>query len=134
MSEAPAVRQRAALWVALVFLLGAALGCVAGYVYAAHRTALASGRLTGQAKRAQKVERLTRELNLTADQQRQLDAVLADVQAKYKAIHQTIEPQVSAVRHEAREKIRAFLTPEQKPKFEEFLRRLDEERKQNGWH
>ena len=34
-------------------------------------------------------------------------------------------------RQKGRDQIRAFLTPEQKPKFEEFLKRMDEERKQN---
>jgi Spy/CpxP family protein refolding chaperone len=35
-------------------------------------------------------------------------------------------------RQKGRDQIRAILTPEQKPKFEEFLRRLDEERKRNA--
>ena len=33
---------------------------------------------------------------------------------------------------EYRDQIRAILTPEQKPKFEEFLKNLDEQRKRSG--
>jgi hypothetical protein len=40
---------------------------------------------------------------------------------------------VDTLRHEGREKIRAFLTDEQKPKFEEYVRKIDEEhKKQQG--
>jgi Spy/CpxP family protein refolding chaperone len=35
-------------------------------------------------------------------------------------------------RQKSRDQIRALLTPEQKPKLEEFLKRLDEERKRNS--
>jgi Spy/CpxP family protein refolding chaperone len=71
-------------------------------------------------------------LNLVPDQQKQIEAILASVQTQYKAIRQSTEPQINEARQKGREQIRAVLTPEQKPKFEEFLRRLDEERKRNA--
>lgn len=131
MSEMSATRK-AALWVGVVFLLGAALGGMLGYVFAHHTTMAASAQITDAKKRAQKVQRLTEELNLTADQQTQLEAIIASVQAEYKAIHQSTDPQIDQARQKGRERIRAILTPEQKPKFEEFLKRMDEERKRNA--
>ena len=131
MSEMSATRK-AALWVGVVFLLGAALGGMLGYVFAHHTAMAAPAQMTDADKRAQKVQRLTQELNLTTDQQKQLDAIIASVQADYKAIHQSTEPQIDQARQKAREQIRAILSPEQKPKFEEFLKRLDEERKRNS--
>jgi Spy/CpxP family protein refolding chaperone len=131
MSESSATRK-AALWVGVVFLLGAALGGMIGYVFAHHTTMAASPQMTEAAKRAQKVQRLTQELNLSPEQQKQLDAIMASVQAQYKAIHQSTDPQINEARQRGREQIRAILTPEQKPKFEEFLKRLDEERKRNA--
>ncbi|PYU76245.1 MAG: hypothetical protein DMG49_01700 [Acidobacteria bacterium] len=125
--------QKAALWVAVVFLLGAALGGTLGYVFA-HRVIAAPPQLTDAEKRAQKVQRLTQELNLRPEQQKQLDAIMASVQAEYKAIHQSTDPQINEARQKGRERIREILTPEQKPKFEEFLIRLDEERKKNAQH
>jgi hypothetical protein len=43
-----------------------------------------------------------------------------------------MDPQIEAVRQKTREKIRAVLTEDQKPKFSEFLRKMDEERKRNS--
>jgi len=126
------VTRKAALWVGVVFLLGAALGGMIGYVFAHHTALAAPAQLTETARRAQKVQRLTQELDLSADQAKQLDVIMASVQAQYKAIHQTTDPQIDEARQKGREQIRAILTPEQKPKFEEFLKRLDEERKRNA--
>jgi Spy/CpxP family protein refolding chaperone len=133
MSEATS-RQKAALWVGLVFLLGAALGGMLGYVFAHRSYAALTPALSDQAKKQQKVDRLTQELSLSSDQRQQLDVIITDIQAQYKAIHKTTDPQIEVARQKGRERIRAILTPEQKPKFEEFLRRVDEERKKNESH
>jgi Spy/CpxP family protein refolding chaperone len=130
MNEKSATRK-AALWVGLIFLLGTALGGTLGYVFA-HRVSAAPAQLTDAQRRAQKVQRLTQELTLTPEQQKQMDTIMISVQAQYKAIHQSTDPQINETRQKGREQIRAILTPEQKPKFEEFLRRLDEERKKNA--
>lgn len=124
-------RQKAALWVGLVFLLGAALGGTLGYVFAHSSYAAAPAPITDDAKRHQKVERLTQELGLSADQQQQLDAIIADIQGQIKAVRQSTEPQLNEIRQRGRDRIRGILTPEQKPRFEEHLRKIDEERKKN---
>jgi Spy/CpxP family protein refolding chaperone len=129
MSEA-SVTRKAALWVGVIFLLGAALGGMLGYVFA-HKAMAAPGQMTETERRAQKVQRLTQELSLTPDQQKQIEAIIASVQAQYKVIRQSTEPQFNEARQKGREQIRAILAPEQKPKFEEFLKCLDEERKRN---
>jgi Spy/CpxP family protein refolding chaperone len=130
MSEAT---RKAALWVGVVFLLGAALGGMLGYVFA-HRVQAAPPQppqMTDAQRRAQKVQRLTQELNLTSEQQTRIDAIMAGVQTQYKAIHQSTDTQLNEARQQGREQIREVLTPDQKPKFEEFLKKLDEERKRN---
>jgi len=126
------VKQRAALWVVVVFLLGASLGSVSGYLFAAHSHADTKPVLSDEARRAQKVALLTRDLSLNADQQKQLDDAIRDAQVKFKAIREASQPQIDATRAQAREKVRAFLTPEQRPKYEAYLLKLDEERKRNG--
>src|ERR1700675_4224566 len=131
MSDTSATRK-AALWVGIVFLLGAALGGMLGYVFAHHTAMAAPAQMTETERRAQKVQRLTQELNLAPDQQKQIEAILASVQAQYKAVRQSTEPQINEARQRGREQIRAVLTPEQKPRFEEFLKRLDDERNRNA--
>jgi Spy/CpxP family protein refolding chaperone len=129
MNEATA-KQRAALWVAVVFLLGASLGGVVGYIFA-HRSVSANASMSAQERRAQKVEQLTREADLTPDQRHQLEAILTQLHGEYKALHEQSDAQIDQARQKGRNQIRAILTPEQKPKFEEFLKRMDEERKRN---
>jgi Spy/CpxP family protein refolding chaperone len=126
---APTVQQKATLWLAIVFVLGAALGGVLGYAFA-HRTyASAPPVMTAEAKRQERRERMTRDVGLNAEQQKQVKAILDQSQVEYKALHAVMDPQIEAVRQKTRDKIRALLTADQQPKFEEFLRKLDEERK-----
>jgi Spy/CpxP family protein refolding chaperone len=130
MNEATA-KQRAAVWVAVVFLLGVLLGGVVGYVFA-HHPVSANAPLSPQERRAQKVEELTRVANLTPEQRQQLEAILTQLHSEYKTLHQQSDAQIDQARQKGRNQIRAILTPEQKPKFEEFLRKMDQERKRNG--
>jgi Spy/CpxP family protein refolding chaperone len=124
-------KQRAAVWVAVVFLLGVLLGGVVGYVFA-HHPVSANAPLSPQERRAQKVEELTRVANLTPEQRQQLEAILTQLHGEYKALHEQSDAQIDQARQKGRNQIRAILTAEQKPKFEEFLRKMDEERKRNG--
>ena len=130
MNEATA-KQRAALWVAVVFLLGVSLGGVVGYIFA-HRSVSANAQMTAAERRAHKVEELTRVAGLTPEQQQQLDAILTQVHSEYKAVKELSEAQIDQARQKGRNQIRAILTPEQRPKFEEFLKKMDEERKRNA--
>ena len=126
--------RRAVGWILVVFVLGIALGALGTYLVGAR---VWGARPMGQDhrdRRVRMVEQLTQELALTSAQQKQLDAILADMQTRYEEIHKQIAPQAEQVRQQGREKIRAILAPEQKPKFEEFLRRLDEERKKRNSH
>ena len=126
------VKQRAAVWVAVVFVLGALLGSVSGYLFAAHSHADLKPALSDDERRSQKIAVLTRELNLTPDQQTQLDAAIREAQSKFKAIREASQPQIDATRAQARDKVRAFLKPEQLPKYEVYLQRIDAERKRAG--
>jgi Spy/CpxP family protein refolding chaperone len=123
---------KAALWVGTVFLLGAALGGVLGYL-SAHRTASAANPpLSEPERRARRIEQLTRDLSLTPAQSQQVDAILLQRHAEAKVIHDQTDAQIDQVHQKGRQQIREILTPDQKPKFEEFLKRLDEERKREG--
>jgi len=131
MSEISASR-RAALWVGVVFLLGAALGGTLGYSYAHHLVSAASTPMPEPARRAQRVKQLTELLNLTSDQIQQIDTILLQKHTEAKAVHDQADAQLDQVHQKGRDDIRAILTPEQKPKFEEFLKSLDQQRKRNS--
>lgn len=129
--NATSPNRRAFLWVAVIFVLGLALGSLGGY-YISRRSFAAAPPPTDEAKRARRVEQLTNELHLTPAQRQRLDQIIMGLQAQYKAIHNQSQPQIEQARQKARNEIRDILTPEQKPKFEEFLKRLDEERRRAG--
>jgi Spy/CpxP family protein refolding chaperone len=131
MSDTTATRK-AALWVGAVFLLGAALGGVLGYLFAHRPVSAASPPLSEPERRAQKVQELTKELSLTPQQAQQFDAILMQRHAETKAIRDQADAQIDAVRQKGRAQVRAILNPDQGPKFEEFLKRVDEQRKRNG--
>jgi Spy/CpxP family protein refolding chaperone len=131
MSEMSATRK-AVLWVGVVFLLGAALGGMVGYSYEHHLVSAASTPLAEPERRAHRVEELTQALGLTSAQSQQIDAILLQRHTEVKSIHDQTDAQIDQVRQKGREQIRAILTPEQKPKFEEFLKNLDQQRKRNS--
>ncbi|PYT82895.1 MAG: hypothetical protein DMG40_04525 [Acidobacteria bacterium] len=131
MNEAPASR-RAAIWVVIVFLLGAVVGGMFGYGYAHRSVAAASASMPEPERRARRVEQLTHELGLTSDQAKQLDTILQQWHGQAKAIHEQSDAQFEQLRQKGRDEIRSILTPEQKPKFEAFLQKLDAERKHNA--
>lgn len=132
MNESSA-KRRAALWVVTVFVLGLALGGVLGYYYGNRVIAAQRApQLTEPQRRAARVEQLTKELGLTPEQSQQLDATLARLHVQYKDLRQQADAQMNEAHQKGRDEIRAILTPEQKPKFDEFLRRLDEARKRNA--
>ena len=131
MSEISASRK-AALWVGVVFLLGAALGGTLGYSFAHRPVSAASAPLPEPERRAQRVKQLTELLNLTSAQSQQADAILQQWHTEVKTIHDQSDEQVEQIRQRRRDQIRTILTPEQKPKFEDFLKNLDQQKKRNG--
>ena len=69
---------------------------------------------------------LTRELDLTPEQQKQLGPILDEAGAQYFAIFEKVRPEYEQVRQQTREKIRALLSEKQRAKFEELVRHIDE--------
>jgi Spy/CpxP family protein refolding chaperone len=131
MNDATA-KRKVALWVGAVFLLGATLGGVLGYLFAHRPVNAANAPLSEPERRARRVEQLTRDLSLNSQQAQQLDAILLQRHTETKAVHEQADAQLSEIREKGRAQVRAILTPEQLPKFEEFLKRMDEERKRSA--
>jgi len=122
-------RGEAAILVVIVFLLGALLGGVGNHVWG--ERVWGKQTISGPQTKGQIVNNLTKELQLTPDQQKQLGAVVDDTRAQWRALYATIEPRHEEIRQQSRDRIRAILTPDQKPKFEEFMKRIDEQRQKD---
>ena len=120
--------RKAVLLVFLVFVLGIALGSVGTYVVS---TRVQAARPQAGRNPANTMAIFTRDLNLSPEQQKQIEAILNDTRARYAEIRKRADPEYEKVRQESRERIRQVLTPEQGPKFEELLLRIDAEHRKH---
>jgi len=120
--------RKAVLLVFVLFVLGIALGSVGTYLVTSR--VLAARPQATLARNPGHMAMFTRDLNLTPDQQNQIQAILNDTRSRYAGLHEKLDPEYEQVRHESRVRIRQVLTPEQRPKFEDLLRQIDEDRRQ----
>ena len=128
-------RQKARLWLGLVFILGAAIGGVFGYSFA-HRSYAATqapaSALSEPERRAKRVAEMTKEVGLTPEQSTQIDQIIHQAHDEMKTIHEKSDADEDAVRQGAREQMRSLLTPEQRPKFEAMIQRKERKKKQGA--
>ena len=123
--------RKAFLLVFVLFILGIALGSVGTYVVTTQvQAARPHASLTHNY--AGTVAMYNQDLSLSPDQQKQLEVIFNDMRDHYAALHENLDPEYEKVRHEGRERIRQILTPEQRPKFEELLRQIDEDRRRQA--
>ena len=125
-------RQKARLWLGLVFVLGAAIGGVFGYSFAHGSyaaTQAPAATLSEPERRAKRVAEMTKEVGLTPEQNAQIDQIIHQAHDEMKTIHEKSDADVDVVRQRAREQMRSLLTPDQGPKFEAMIERWNQERK-----
>ena len=120
--------RKALLLVILVFALGIALGAVGTYVVTT-RVLAARPLSSAPSSAANRVAMYTRDLNLNSDQQKQIEQILSDTRARYTELHDKLDPEYEQVRQQGRDRVRQLLTADQRPKFEDLLRRMDEDRR-----
>ena len=125
-------RREAALLVFVVFLLGLLVGGVGNHLWGER----VWGRQeppahVGPPSRAQLVSAFTRELQLTPEQQDKIGAIIDDTRTQVRALYSPLDAQHEKIRQQCRDRIRAVLTPEQSPKFDAFMQRIDEQRRKD---
>ena len=121
-------RREAAFLVTIVFALGVLLGGLATHLWGEK----VWGHQTAPKTRDEIVSRLTHEVDLTPDQQKQVTAIVDDTRAQWKALYAPADAQKEQIRQQSRENIRALMTPEQKIKLEAFFHEIDDQRKKDA--
>lgn len=124
------MNRRAVFYLVLVFVLGVALGGVGTYL--ADEWNVFDWHRRNRDRERGVVEWLSQELSLSSQQRTQLEAILEETGKQYQHIRERTRPEYEQVRQASREHIRAILTEQQRPKFEELLRQIDAERRQRG--
>lgn len=117
-------KTKAGLVVLAIFVIGFAGGALSMNLY--QRATRAGGRMHGSPQDFI-IQKMDENLKLTSEQRDQIRLVLDDNFSRYSDIRKEIEPRMTAVRQQGREKIRAILTQEQIPKFEEMIKKVDSE-------
>ncbi|HXJ12027.1 MAG TPA: hypothetical protein VNH19_07120, partial [Candidatus Limnocylindrales bacterium] len=79
--------------------------------------------------RAKKLAEMTQEIGLNPEQAQKADGIIKAAQTEIRGIREKNDAEVDVVRMRTRGEMRTFLTPEQLPKFEAYVRRMDEEKK-----
>jgi len=130
MATTKAKREAAALFF-VVFLLGVLLGGVGVHLWG-ERVWGGPAPVNTNPTRAQVIAQCTHELQLTPDEQKQMIAIIDDTRARWAALYAPLDPKKEQIRLDGRARIRAILTPEQQVKFDDFMRRIDEQRKKDA--
>lgn len=119
--------REAALLVFVVFLLGVLLGGVADHIYG-HVVARENARVIKERPKQEVIDEFTHKLSLSPAQQQQLGVIISQTRSRWRDLYAPLETQHEQIRQEGRAKIRAMLTPEQIPQFEQFMKEMDQRR------
>jgi Spy/CpxP family protein refolding chaperone len=125
-------RREAAALILVVFLLGVVLGGLGSHLWGERVWGGPPAPVNTRPTRDQVIAQCTHELQLTPDQQKQLISIIDDTRGKWAALYAPLDPQREQVRQDGRAHIRAILTPEQQVKFDDFMHRIDEQRKKDA--
>lgn len=121
----------ALLWI-VVFLLGGVAGAVGHYLYAKKMQPPAA---SGQPRPQEIQDALAKVLDLDAGQKKALKAMFAKSLTRFRALNQEYKPkwqslktafdaEVMKIRVEFDQEVKTILRPDQRAKFEEFLKKV----------
>lgn len=128
MEQTKARREAAILFVA-VFVLGVIFGGVGNHLWNQHVSGQPITLVTAaHPTRDQLIDNFCQAVKITPEQRKQILVIMDDTSAKWKTLYAPLNPQKEAIRQEGRAQIRAILMPAQRPKFDEYMKRVDEER------
>jgi hypothetical protein len=106
----------AALFAVLLFAAGIAVGALAHSYYTA--TVNAKG---AESFRHHYVSEMQSRLKLTPAQVSQLETILDDTKAQYKAVRDSYRPAVLKIKQEQISRVKSILTPQQVPTYEQMV-------------
>lgn len=123
--------QSTALALAFVlFLCGAAVGALASHLY--------EGRVVSAKNAEDYRQRYVNEtkarLNLTPGQVDQLESILDDTKAKFKAVRDSYHPAMLKIKEEQISRVKSILTPAQIPAYEQLVAEREKRAREQEEH
>jgi Spy/CpxP family protein refolding chaperone len=117
-------RLKGGLLLLLAFLLGAASGVLGLRVYQLRTGHWEPSRNPARFQQIV-LQRLTRELDLTADQEQQLQTILRETGQEFAKLRAEFGPKLESIRVRSQERIHAILNPAQQTKFDALAKRWE---------
>jgi hypothetical protein len=124
-------RTKARLAVLAIFVVGFVAGGLAMNLYNKRASSAENGR---PRSRTPLIEVMKTKLQLTPQQVEQVDTILDETFQEYNKCKEDLRPRFDAARQKSRDRIRAVLTAEQLPKYEEMIKEADARRDRNEKH
>jgi Spy/CpxP family protein refolding chaperone len=129
MNEKSGTSLKTWLVLLVVFVLGGATGAGLSGVYRSRVNA--SLRDPRGHDRQEMFEKIRNDLNLSADQSKEMQKALDETASEFRALRGELRPRYEELRLKARGRMRALLTAEQQQKFDSLMAEIDA-RRQNG--
>ena len=128
-------QSKARIIVVSVFIIGFAAGALALNLY--QKLSRSSSNNMPPHGTEFLLKRMNDKVGLSSDQQEQIKKILDETNDKYKDLRSEMEPRIkdfeprfNSVRQESRDRIRALLSPDQLPKYEQMVQERDKMREQ----
>jgi hypothetical protein len=111
-----------AVYLFVVFLSGAVVGALGYRIYSPPKSA---ARVSPEEWRRQYLNEMQTRVNLTTDQMQRVNAILDDTDTRFSDAREKHHQVVEQIREEHRAKLRAIMTPDQLPKYDQFRAERD---------
>jgi hypothetical protein len=108
-----------AVYLFLVFVSGGVVGAL-GYRMYSPPTARSEPHVSPEAWRRQYLDELRTRVNLTPEQLQKVNGIMDETDSSFNQMHERHHQDFEKIKEEQRGKLRAILTPEQLPKYEQL--------------
>ncbi len=123
-------KREAGVLVLVVFVLGVLVGGLGNHVWGQRVWGMRNARQAHVDFLAQFNQRL----DLTPEQQAQVKAIAEDTAEQWREMYAPVDKKRDEIRAQSRERLRAVMTPEQLPKFDQLISEMDAQRQQQNGH
>ena len=113
-----------AVYLFVVFVSGGVVGAL-GYRMYSPPAAHSEPHVSPEAWRKQYLDELRTRVNLTPDQMQRMNAIMDEDHDSFNHARENHHQQIEKIKEDHRAKVRAILTAEQLPKYEQFRTELD---------
>jgi Spy/CpxP family protein refolding chaperone len=113
-----------AVYLFLVFVSGGVVGAL-GYRMYSPPSARSEQHVSPEVMRRQYLDELRTRVNLTPDQMQKMNAIMDETDSSFNQMHERHHQDFEKIKEEHRAKLRAILTPDQLPKYEQFRTERD---------